>query len=104
MKRLLQRDHDVLSFTSAAEALAHFELDRAFDIVLCDLMMPVITGVQFYERLCSAAPEFAGRTVFLTGGAFTADARDFLDRVPNLTISKPFDVGSLRALVNAKVH
>jgi CheY-like chemotaxis protein len=104
IKRLLQRDHDVVSFTSASDALLHFEHDRGFDVVFCDLMMPVVTGVEFYQRLQNTAPELAERTIFMTGGAFTAQARSFLDRVPNRVMAKPFDIGALRALVNERVH
>ena len=42
--------------------------------------------------------------VFMTGGAFTTHARDFLDRVPNARVDKPFDVRALRALVRARVE
>jgi CheY-like chemotaxis protein len=104
MKRLLMREHDVVSFSSASDALSHFEHDRAFDVVLCDLMMPVVSGFEFYERLSRSAPELASRTVFLTGGAFTAEARSFLERVPNPSMPKPFDIGALRALVNERVR
>jgi CheY-like chemotaxis protein/two-component sensor histidine kinase len=104
LKRLLQRDHDVFTFNSASAALTHFEQDRAFDVVLCDLMMPVITGVELYERMRVSAPELAERTVFLTGGAFTSEAREFLERVPNPNIAKPFDIVALRALVNQRVQ
>ena len=37
--------------------------------------------------------------VFMTGGAFTARSRDFLARVTNARVDKPFDVPALRSLV-----
>jgi hypothetical protein len=45
-------------------------------------------------------PELAGQLVFMTGGAFTPGARDFLDRVPNVRLEKPIDIERLRALVD----
>jgi CheY-like chemotaxis protein len=45
------------------------------------------------------APEQAQRVVFLTGGAFTPAAREFLDTVPNPIVEKPFDPKSLRAII-----
>jgi fluoride ion exporter CrcB/FEX len=41
--------------------------------------------------------------LFLTGGAFTARARAFLDRVPNRTIDKPFDAATLKTGVRRLV-
>jgi hypothetical protein len=41
--------------------------------------------------------------VFVTGGAFTMRARDFLDRVKNERLSKPFDIGAIVALVRARI-
>jgi hypothetical protein len=49
-----------------------------------------------HERLAHVRPELPARVVFMTGGAFTAEARAFLESVPNRTIEKPFGPGSLR--------
>jgi len=76
----------------------------SFDLIICDLMMPVKTGVEFFADVSVQAPEFAERIIFLTGGAFTVKAREFLDRVPNPRLEKPFDLPALRALVNARVR
>jgi FixJ family two-component response regulator len=58
-----------------------------------------MTGMELHDRLCQVAPALADRTVFLTGGAFTPGARDFLARIPNPRIEKPFEPDQLRALV-----
>ena len=104
IKRLLQHEHDVLTFADARAALALFEQDRSFDLVFCDLMMPIVSGWDFYEKLCTAAPELAERTVFLTGGAFTEQGRLFLDRVPNLSLAKPVEAAALRSLINERLN
>jgi two-component system NtrC family sensor kinase len=103
MKRVLQSDHEVAAFADATTALAAMELDRAFDLIFCDLMMPVVNGFEFYRRLRLMAPELAERTVFLTGGAFTDEARQFLAGVRNLSITKPFELATLRELVRERV-
>ena len=54
-----------------------------------------------YSR--TLAPELADQIIFLTGGAFTVRAREFLDRVPNACLDKPFDSASLRSLVSSRV-
>lgn len=102
IRRLLQSEHDVTTTTSAIEALAFIEAGERFDVILSDLMMPQMTGMEFHARLGAVAPELTCRMVFLTGGAFTEKARTFLQTVPNQHIEKPFDRNQLRALVNRR--
>jgi CheY-like chemotaxis protein len=66
---------------------------------MCDLMMPEMTGMDLHAELSSRDPALAERLVFMTGGAFTPAAREFLDRVVNARVEKPFDVPSLRTLI-----
>ncbi len=99
VSRILSTQHDVVVRTSARAALEDVTGAPGFDLLLCDLMMPDMTGMELYEQLRSAAPVLADRTVFLTGGAFTAGAREFLARVPNARLEKPFEPDQLRALV-----
>ena len=96
IERMLSR-HDVASTSSAAEALEHLSRGPSFDIVLCDLMMAGMTGMQLYEELRRVRPEMAARVVFMTGGAFTREAREFLAHVPNRCLEKPFTMVQLEA-------
>jgi CheY-like chemotaxis protein len=104
LRRILAPDHDLVVLTRAREALERTGGGERFDVILCDLMMPEMTGMDLYEALVRSAPDQAERMVFLTGGAFTPRARDFLDRVPNQRIEKPFDDQGVRALVRAAVR
>ncbi len=100
VKRILVPQHDVVTHTSASAALQDLAAGSAgFDLVLCDLMMPDMTGMELHAKLSEIAPALAERIVFLTGGAFTSGAREFLARVPNARIEKPFEPDALRALV-----
>ena len=103
MRRFLSAEHEVIAVTSARAALDLLEQGRRFDVILCDVMMPQITGVDFHGRVAALDPRLAERIVFATGGAFTQTAREFLDRVTNRRIEKPFDMKALRALVNQLV-
>ncbi len=85
--------------TSAKEALSQIADGRRFDVILTDLMMPDITGMEMYEHLCRIAPDQAERMIFLTGGAFTLRAREFLDAVPNQRIEKPFEAANVLAMI-----
>jgi PAS domain S-box-containing protein len=104
IKRALSSDHEVVTTTNAAEALLRIRGGEKFDLILCDLMMPQMTGVELHARLQVLGPEWADRLVFLTGGAFTPATRAFLETVPNDKLEKPFDTQALRALVNARIR
>ncbi len=98
MRRVLQ-DHDVTVFTRARDALALLASGSQFDIILSDLMMPEMSGMEFFDELTERFPESAARTVFVSGGAFTPAARAFLDRVTNERVEKPIDPQRMRKLV-----
>jgi CheY-like chemotaxis protein len=66
--------------------------------------MPEMTGMDFHAELSQRMPERAGQVIFITGGAFTAGAREFLGRITNPLLEKPFDPASLRQLVQAQLQ
>jgi PAS domain S-box-containing protein len=102
--RLLGREHELVAVASGEEARALLEADRCFDLVLCDLMMPRMSGMELHAWLARADPGLAGRVVFLTGGAFTPGAAEYLARVGNLRVEKPFESKSLRKLAGDLVR
>jgi PAS domain S-box-containing protein len=104
VRRALGAEHDVTAVLRAQEALDRIAAGQRYDVILCDVMMPSMTGIEFHGRLSREVPDQAGRIVFLTGGAFTSTARTFLDETPNLHMEKPFEVQALRALINERVH
>jgi CheY-like chemotaxis protein len=87
MHRLL-RGHDVDVCGSGAEAIARCTTED-FDLVLCDVMMPGLSGMDVYKRLGELRPEMVPRIVFVTGGTFTPEISIFMDHVPNLVLDKP---------------
>ena len=99
LERALSGEHDVVLATSGREAKAILARDDQFDVVLCDLMMPDVTGMEVFAYIKTDRPKLAERTVFMTGGAFTSGARTFLEEVTNRRIEKPFDLDRLRALI-----
>jgi PAS domain S-box-containing protein len=103
LKRVLAPEHEVVVLTSALEAQDRIARGERFDVILCDLMMPKMTGMELHAELTSLAPEQAARMVLLTGGAFTPLASEFLNKVPNARVEKPFDAASLRALIRGLV-
>ncbi|HEY0990722.1 MAG TPA: response regulator [Kofleriaceae bacterium] len=103
VRRALGAEHDVTAVLRAQNALDRIAAGERYDVILCDVMMPSMTGIEFHQRLSRERPEQAEHIVFLTGGAFTATARTFLDEVRNARVEKPFEVQDLRALVNERV-
>jgi CheY-like chemotaxis protein len=100
VKRILSNDHDVVATVSATEALALCTTGgEKFDLILCDLMMPDMTGMDLHHELSRLAPEQAERMIFVTGGAFTEKARRFLSETPKESLEKPFYSANLRAIV-----
>ncbi|ATB43854.1 sensor histidine kinase [Cystobacter fuscus] len=103
LERTLGRTHEVIAFDRAQAALAWMEQGQPWDLILCDVMMPEMTGMEFHEAIAQRMPERARDIIFITGGAFTATAREFLARVDNARLDKPFDLEALRALVEARL-
>ena len=99
VRRGLSGEHDVVTVTSATEALALCVGGARFDLILCDLMMPDMTGMELHRELARVAPELVARMVFLTGGAFTTRARQFLSEAAHEHVEKPFQIAGLRNLV-----
>ncbi len=99
LRRALAAHHDVVAITSAREALSRLLSGEAFDLVLCDVMMPEMTGEELHAELERLRPGVAGKIAFMTGGAFSPEARAFLDRVANRRIDKPVDLQALHRLI-----
>jgi CheY-like chemotaxis protein len=59
-------------------------------------MMPVMSGMELYERIRQEYPGLETRVVFMTGGVSMDRAREFLATTVNLTFEKPFDFERLR--------
>jgi two-component system, cell cycle sensor histidine kinase and response regulator CckA len=91
--------HDVSICTSGREALSRLETDTAFDLVLCDLMMPDVNGAAVYASVQRDHPALAERFVFMTGGAFTARAREFLSQHAGAQLEKPFNIADIEKLL-----
>jgi CheY-like chemotaxis protein len=103
VERLLGPRYRVAVVGSAREALRLLEADPAFDAILCDLMMPGMTGMDLHEALARTDPPLAGRMVFMTGGAYTDRAQAFLDRMPGRRLDKPFRPDDLERVLSGVV-
>jgi PAS domain S-box-containing protein len=100
MERLLRRDYDITVALCGQDAIAHITGGARFDAIVSDVMMPNMTGIELIEELQRLAPDQAQRLIFLSGGAFTAEARERLAELGAPQLEKPVTAKELRAWVS----
>jgi DNA-binding response OmpR family regulator len=100
LARSLAREFQVEVSTSARAALDLLRTDEGFDLILCDLAMPGLSGPELYDRIRGSRA--AARVVFMTGGAVTRESQEFLSATPNPRLEKPFTLEEVRAMMRAR--
>jgi signal transduction histidine kinase/ActR/RegA family two-component response regulator len=98
-RRMLGDAHELVTALGGQEAMRTLERDAGFDVVLCDLQMPEMSGMELHALVRSRLPALAERFVFVTGGAFSGEARRFMEESVSAVIQKPFRVEDLLALI-----
>jgi CheY-like chemotaxis protein len=101
---VLSREFAVTTTTQPAQALEWIVSGESFDVILCDVMMPEMNGVELRARIDAVDPDQAARIVFVTGGVLLPHVRALLESVPNAWIEKPIDIDGLRELVRRRVR
>jgi signal transduction histidine kinase len=97
---LMLPGHEITSLTSAREALRRLSAGERWDLILCDVMMPEVSGVEFFGELARKLPQLLDVVVFTTGGAFTAQAEEFLTNLgPGRWLEKPFESAVLHGIL-----
>lgn len=102
--RSLSGDFDVVPVGGATEALDLLARGEKFDVIFSDLLMPGMTGMDLHRELGRLDPGLTSKMVFLSGGAFTEAARDFLARPGVECLGKPFDLATLRGAVARRLE
>lgn len=90
--------HELRIADNVDDALAALR-EETVDIVFCDMMMPLKTGMDFYTAVADEFPDLCPAIIFMTGGVFTSETRAFIDSITNSVIQKPFDIYEIRLLV-----
>ena len=88
----LKDEFEVRVVLDGSEALELLLADPGIDLVYCDLMMKGCDGMQLHDIVSDRAPDRVGKLVFMTGGAFTARATAFVERLADAVVYKPFDI------------
>lgn len=96
LARALSPFCDVMVAHSGKEAMTRVtDATTELDAVVCDVMMPGMNGIEFADALQECAPALRERTLFMTGGAVTPAAIEFLDRPDVQFVHKPIDGSEL---------
>jgi two-component system NtrC family sensor kinase len=104
LSRILGDEFEVTVTAASTMALAWLTSEeRWYDVILCDVMMPGMHGVELHDRVAQVAPEQAARFIFMTGGILVPEVQALLDRTPCIVLAKPFDYGALRDLIRRRV-
>jgi PAS domain S-box-containing protein len=86
------REFDVAIESRAKIALERLRGGERFDAILADMMMPEMSGIQFYEHLRRELPEVSRKVMFMSGGAFGPEAQAFTDSAKPTVYEKPLDM------------
>lgn len=79
-------------------------LNENFDLFLCDLMMPNMTGMMIYRKLMNERPELCQRFVFMSGGPASEEARAFCAAHEDKLLGKPIELGHMKTLIASRLQ
>jgi PAS domain S-box-containing protein len=98
-QRAFSREHEVVVVQSATEAWARLVAGESFDAIFCDIHMPGMTGLDFYNRLERSFPRLAKRVVLITGVGQERSTRELVEKGRAPVLAKPLDMGKVRSLL-----
>ena len=104
LDRVLRRHYDVVTSEDGAAALEKVRAGERFDVIVCDVSMPHMNGEALLEEVRRVDEEQSRRFLFMTGGAFTAEAQAFLDDPTHRRLDKPLATAVLERAVQAIVE
>ncbi len=96
-------EHEVITAASGEEGQAILRMDKEFDVLICDVMMPEMSGMDLHEWMVRQSIGLAQRTIFITGGIFTSKARKYIRDVDVKALKKPLDMVTLKELVSEQI-
>lgn len=103
MQEALSPYHNLVTITDARQALALLATGQIFDVILCDMRMPDMTGIDFHTRLGTDNPAQAGRLVLMSGG-FTRRPGDPPIELPRPVLEKPFTIEQVLSLMRESMQ
>jgi len=91
------------SITIAADGVQGLKkvMEKNFDLVICDLLMPNLPGDMFYVAVQRVKPDLAKRFIFITGHQNDPSVSEFVKKTKSLTLFKPFEMHVLLETIMA---
>lgn len=99
LARVLSLHHEVESVGSAAEALALLAAGAAFDAIVCDVVMPERSGLEFLADVRARFPAMEAHVVLITGGAIANGVARALTEIRNEVVEKPFTLDRIEQAI-----
>jgi CheY-like chemotaxis protein len=97
---LVFRSYEVTSVPSGVEGLREI-MKGAFDLIICDMMMPQVGGEMFYWAVTRVRPATARRFIFFTGHKNNPAIEFFFRRVNATVLFKPFKLAALDSALDS---
>jgi PAS domain S-box-containing protein len=102
--KILKKNGTVLSALSGLDAMGIIEREVGnIEAILSDINMPDMNGVDLYKNVAKKFPGLEKRIIFITGGIFSEEIKDFLKTIPNTCMEKPFNLEEVRKTVSEMV-
>ncbi|MFK7928128.1 MAG: ATP-binding protein [Myxococcota bacterium] len=100
VQRALSPTHFVEGHSDPSAALSRLlDVTQSYDAIVCDMMMPGLSGPELYRSVVRVRPEFQSRFVFISGGLGSAEVEDFLSQPDRRWLEKPFSTDELRQVI-----
>jgi CheY-like chemotaxis protein len=99
-KSLSRAGHSVDVITDAASTMEIIDANTTYDVIISDVRMPGMNGLELYTNIVRKMPAMANRIIFITGDVMGADIKAFIssNNIPYLT--KPFRLNSLEEMID----
>ncbi len=102
-KRNLQRDYDVSTCESSEEALELLKRDQNFDLILCDIVMPGMSGLDLYKILQKDYNDLSKKVIFCSGSGFGATSKVLSESYNNIYLQKPISMAKLKESIEKEI-
>jgi DNA-binding NtrC family response regulator len=101
-QRAFASEHDVVTADGGEQAIAILSERRDFDLIICDLLMPRVNGMDVHRWMQENHPELGDSFIFVSGGASQEHVQVFLRNQQNRVLWKPFDLAEIRRILAAR--
>ncbi len=95
LQRLLSRNgYDIDGAENGLDGLIYLENQR-YDLIVCDISMPGMGGIQFYQEVTRRDPVLAKKIIFTTGDLINKENEEFFVQTGCVLLQKPFNMDTL---------